>query len=183
MISLVDEKSQDTHSTCFHDGQKDQWLKIMTSWNKVPLSQAQRRPSGAVSLCRKHSPVQTWGLWPKPRTAKPLCALPLRTPGRLLACSSSLQDTAISQAAISPSLQHVDPSESKGVYAKSCAATNTPKWIHSWASWWWSNTQAGSYWPLGLSLLFPRGPACGGIGAGGSSESQLCCSLTKLLEA
>lgn len=101
--------------TYFHGRQKDQWLKIMTSLNKVPLSQTREDLVEPFHYAENilHKPG---GSGPSP-TLRSHCVpcphAPLAT--EVLACSSSLQDTAISRAAIFPSLQHVDPSESKSV--------------------------------------------------------------------
>ena len=147
------------HSICFHGGQKDQWLKIVTSWNKVLLSWAQRRPNGAISLCREHSPAQTWWLWPKRHTVKPLCALPPCSPGHgapgLLLFSAGHYYLLGSNL---PFLAACGPIGKQRSICQKLCCNQHPRWILSWASWWWSNTQAGSFWPLGWSLLFPRGP-------------------------
>lgn len=103
MISLLDEKTQDTHSTCFHDGQKDQWLQIMTSWKKShfhkhredpvePFHYADNillyKPGGSGpsptvrSLCVPCPCALPGGSWPAP-----LLCRTLRSPGQQWTCS------------------------------------------------------------------------------------------------
>ena len=168
--------------TYFHGRQKDQWLKIMTSLNKVPLSQTREDLVEPFHYAENilHKPG---GSGPSPTLGSgcvPCCHAPLAT--EPLVCSSSLQDTVVFWAAISPSLQHVDPPKSKACLPKAVLQQIPPdEFIPGLLD--GGVTHRLELIPLGLSLLFPRGPVCGGIGAGGSSESQLCCSLTKLPEA
>lgn len=105
------------------------------------INAEKRRPPGASSLCRER-PAQTCQCWPRFCPAQPLCPLPLplprlhhspdhRAPGLYL---FPIGHRHLLLCSVSPSLRCLCPSESKGIYSKSCAAAQTPRGSHPWAS-------------------------------------------------
>lgn len=118
-----------TYHTFLSGGKDTHVFCLCSPWTKEPVVEDNDRLKQSPASI--HAEKTYWGLFTLPSLfALPLPHLHHRAPGlhlfpighRRLLCSGP------------PSLQCLRPSESRGIYSKSCAAAQTPRGSHPWVS-------------------------------------------------